>query len=435
MMSRTMVRRGKLKSRWLSGMLALLMIAFLYPSVVHAGDTIQRIVVPNSGFEDELQSGAIPSWSYWSGSPLTTGASLSYTKKFAGTSSMRIVKSSTTASLGMESAKLAVKAGETYDAAIKLNVEAVNTNGAPHLWLRWYDSSGQLLLNKDVKTIVSPVTLNKWLDVRVKGTAPWDAATAILFVYIPANTTISANVDDAQFYRTADYNSLLNPGFEEFVDPVIPGWSLTNGMPANTSIARSTSEIPVGGGTASIGIDNTNSPTNAIGLQSDPIPVTAGSRYEAKANVKLIAGSQKVFIKFYSSTNGTGELAAFPYGVSNAPNWTSFKYSAVAPSGAQSARVVLISDQASGGKAYYDNLSFFVTGLEVSYAKNSPINLGQATLGTLTTGGAMKNNEIYFATNGSPATFYAFNATTRDLIYKAPVPGTDVVWGITGGIG
>lgn len=58
-----------------------------------------------------------------------------------------------------------------------------------------------------------------------------------LFVYASTSAKLTAHVDDAQFYRLADYNFLLNPGFEEAaLGTMLPaGWShYQNTQPINT---------------------------------------------------------------------------------------------------------------------------------------------------------------------------------------------------------
>jgi outer membrane protein assembly factor BamB len=42
-------------------------------------------------------------------------------------------------------------------------------------------------------------------------------------------------------------------------------------------------------------------------------------------------------------------------------------------------------------------------------------------------------NQLYFATNGSPATFYAVDAETMEPVFSQALPGLDVVWAITRG--
>lgn len=47
--------------------------------------------------------------------------------------------------------------------------------------------------------------------------------------------------------------------------------------------------------------------------------------------------------------------------------------------------------------------------------------------------GAGGENQVFFATNGSPATFYAVNAETMEVVFSEPLPGLDVIWAITRG--
>ncbi len=433
-----MIGRTDLRIGLLSGVLALLIAAYLFPPGARAGDSLAKMDVPNSGFESEQTSAAIPDWNYWNSSygMLT----ISTAKKFSGSQSLRFEKTETgtNKSFGAESAKLDVKAGETYEASIKLNIESMVNN--PALWIRWFDSSGQPLEKQAVYAIPSNSPLNSWLDIKVKGTAPLDAAKATIFVYASTAVKLTANVDDVQLFRLADYNFLLNPGFEEStVGTTLPpgqGWSLyKNSQPANTQYSIVTDP---GGSSKVLRIwdDNDTSPSGSIGVNTDTIFVSEGLAYEANLKSKLVSGSQIAYIKFYSDPGGMIEVAggSFSTGITNANNaWNSVTVTGVAPENAIRARVVLYSSTGAKSEGYFDDVSFYLQGLDSSHSRKSPIDLGEATLGRLTKGGAIKNGEIYFATNGSPATFYAFNAITRELIDSERVPGTDVVWGITVG--
>ncbi|MFS0823258.1 hypothetical protein [Bacillus sp. 1P02SD] len=67
----------------------------------------------------------------------------------------------------------------------------------------------------------------------------------------------------------------------------------------------------------------------------------------------------------------------------------------------------------------------------VEYGK--PINHGPAALAAKSQGVAIGDGEVYYATNGSPATFYAADAKTGEKIFSAGLPGSDVVWAMVVG--
>ncbi|MFD0698081.1 hypothetical protein ACFQZT_28810 [Paenibacillus sp. GCM10027628] len=128
-------------SKVLFGVLVVLFLSFLMPSNLRAANAAEIITVPNSGFEQDLVSGKIPNWGYFT-SGIQTGLSLSESIKFAGNRSLMIDKK-VTGALGAESMKLAVTPGQSYEAAVKLYVESFT--GTPALWIRWYNAAGQPL--------------------------------------------------------------------------------------------------------------------------------------------------------------------------------------------------------------------------------------------------------------------------------------------------
>lgn len=431
-----MIGRADLRIGLLSGVLALLITVFLFPAVASAGDTLSRMDVPNSGFESEQTSNAIPDWNYWN--PSYGMLTISTSKKFSGSQSLRFVKTETglNKSFGAESALLDVEPGETYEASIKLNIESMEHGSA--LWIRWFDESGQPLQKQAVYSIPTNSPLNVWLDIKVKGTAPLDAEKATIFLYSTSDVKLTANVDNAHLFRLADYNLALNPGFEEStLGTTLPQrWSIYNdSQPANTQ----TSIVTDPGGSSKvlkIWDNNDTSPGGSVGVNSDTIYVEEGLTYEAKLKSKLVSGSQIAYIKFYNNPDGKHEheVGSFSTGITNANSaWNTVTVTGTAPPNAIRARVLLYSSTGAKSEGYFDDVSFYFKGLDSSHSRKSPIDLGEATLGRLTKGGAIKNNKVYFATNGSPAIFYVFDAITRTLIDSERVPGTDVVWGITVG--
>ncbi|UKS28716.1 hypothetical protein LOZ80_07260 [Paenibacillus sp. HWE-109] len=438
---------------WLCSILALLGLIFVADTTARAGDMISEITVPNAQFELLPESGTLPpNWSYYTGGAPQTGLSLSTTEKFNGSRSLRFVKTlpsplptppAAPPPLGAESAQLAVEPGDTYEASIKLKIQSYS--GTPALWIRWYDASHQLLGKQAVYHLPINTTLNQWLDIKVKGMAPYNAKFATIFVYVPTTSEMTANVDEVQFFRIGDYNLLINPGFEDGTVTDIPKWSVSGVLQAYTSFERITSDKPVGGETASLRITDSTS-TGSIDFLSDPIFVVTGTEFDVKANVKLKSGTQKLELKFYSNSAGTSEVIPPPPGTffksianvptdPNSPNattWTPVSFQGKAPPSAIRARVVISSSPADTSEALYDNISLYPVGLDVPHTHSSPINLGNVAQSLSTQGGAISrtNNEIYFVTNGNPGTFYAVNATTGAINYSEVVYGTTNTWAV-----
>lgn len=410
------------------GLIAILFLALLLPSHSRAAEPIEMISVPNGGFEQNLIAGKIPSWSAFG---LASSLSLSESTFFAGTRSLKMSKPST-GGLGAESAKLAVTAGQSYEAKIKLYLENYS-GGTPGLWIRWYNASGQFM-NKQATFYLTNPALNTWLDVRVSGTAPEGAAFATIFPYAASSVLMTAYADDVQFYRI-DPNevSVYNSGFEEPASgALIPGWELYPGTPASAVSITSTQKK---NGLSSLRLEDTFV-DKPVGLSTQAIGIHANGRYEAKANVYLVSGGGvNLYIKFYDGADKeVGTISrSFTAPLST---WSDvLKVEGIAPETAVKAKVLLYSGVGTLSDVYWDDISFTYKGeaLVMPYAFENAIDLGKATLTTTTLGGAIGNGELYFVTNGNPGTFYAIDAATGTINSQISVPGTTETWAVTVG--
>ncbi|MFC5471183.1 OmpL47-type beta-barrel domain-containing protein [Cohnella suwonensis] len=422
------VGRNGLRKELLVFLSLLLCLTYFQPPVANAAESTDSIAVTNAGFEQDLVSGKVPGWGYFSAG-IQSGISLSNTIKFAGNRSMQLLKT-TAGGFGAESVKLPVTPGESYEAAVKLYVESAIGN--PALWIRWHNAAGQPLNKQAVSTVNTP-PINKWLDIRVKGTAPADAAFATIFIYASSGVTMKVYADEAQFNRLPGQIIPVNPGFEEpLVGTSIPGWGSYSGTPSGSV---SVSQAEQTGGVSSLMI-NDDSTTLPAGVMTSAISIDEDGLYEAKANVRLISGGSVVlYIKYYDSSNievGTPSVQfASPLNV-----WSTMKVEGIAPIGARTAKILLYSGAGAKSKAYFDDVTFTrkpYDPLYLPFAYGKPLNLGKATLTALTAGGAIGNGEIYFVANGAPGTFYAVDAVTGNINYSEVVPGTTETWAVTVG--
>lgn len=415
-------------SKWLLGLLALLCLAFYLPTNVRAAEPAEIIPVPNSGFEQDLVSGKIPSWGYFSAG-IPSGLSLSETTKFAGNRSLKMERTGAVAgALGAESVKLAVTPGKSYEAAVKLYIE--NFTGTPALWIRWHDAAGKPL-NKQATYNISAPPLNKWLDIRAQGIAPADAAFATVFVYASSGTTMTAFVDETQFIRVADTIAVINPGFEDPVSgATIPGW-VSSGTPAGSV---SISKTEQNSGLSSLLLEDTYT-DKSVGLSTQAISVKEDGIYEAKASVYLVSGGGvSIYIKFYNASGKEIGTSSVSHG-SPLNTWKQIKIEGIAPDNAATAKVLLYSGVATLSKAYFDDVSFTYKGdaLKLPFKYGNPVDLGKPTITALTQGGTIGNNEVYFVANGNPGTFYAVDAATGKINFSQAVPGTTQTWAVTVG--
>lgn len=415
--------------KWICGVLAFLCLALLLPSNVWAANTAEALEVPNSGFEQELVSGKIPSWNYFS-SGIQSGLSLSETTKYEGVRSLKIVKATGSAPLGAESVKLPVTPGKTYEAAIRMNVES--HIGAPALWIRWYGGTGQPLNKQATYSLAAP-PLNKWLDIHVNGIAPPDAAYATIFVYASTGTAMTGYADDARFNLVAEQIAVVNPGFEDpSTGTAIPGWGVFPGSPPS-SVTLSKAEQ--NSGLSSLLIEDTSSLLPA-GISTQAISIQPDGLYEAKASVYLASGGSVIlYIKYYDNSGAEAGVSSVQF-ASPLQTWKTMKVEGIAPLEARTAKILLYSGTGALSKAYFDDVSFTLKEnetLTLPHPYGQPVNLGKATLASLTLGGAIGNGQLYFVANGAPGTFYAVDAVSGNVIFSKEVPGTTETWAVTVG--
>lgn len=225
---------------------------------------------------------------------------------------------------------------------------------------------------------------------------------------------------------------LVNPGFEEPLNGgKIPGWSfywspLTTGY----SIEVTTEQKAAG----SYSLKMSDAGGKSLGLISDNIPVTAGDSYQTKAKVYLDPASRdgvSLHLKYYDAGNKelpNPDSASFN---GTRGQWADLIFESVAPQGAVHAKIWLYSGVAQQSVAYFDEMSVTkMPAFNHPFEYGNPVDLGEATVTAKSVGGAIGNNEVYFATNGSPSTFYALDAFTGAVKFSQSVSGVTSVWAV-----
>ncbi|RDI40011.1 FIMAH domain-containing protein [Falsibacillus pallidus] len=259
------------------------------------------------------------------------------------------------------------------------------------------------------------------------------SATGILIVSLASMNSpysIKAKEKPAQ----NDY-FIENAGFESTPkeNGAILGWTQTYGD-TGFSIDRSV----VKEGTQSLKMADSLS-TKSAGIRSSMARVTGGQVYHFDASIYLQSGSLNMYLLYFDE-NGK-EVAKFSSGYSvksvAANTWLSGSVSGKAPKNAVSARLELYSGVASVTNAFVDQVSFSWEE-QLDLTVSDPVNLGEAVKASLTSSAAIStrsdgHSELYFATNGVPATFYAIDGDTGERLFSQPIPGADTVWAITEG--
>ena len=225
---------------------------------------------------------------------------------------------------------------------------------------------------------------------------------------------------------------LKNASFEEPLteDMEIPGWYYSFGE-QGFSID---SELSLDG-QQSLKVEDEWSGTSA-GLRSERVKITAGEMYRVEAQVNLNKGSLNLYIIFFDKDGN--EINKIRGNVSDSSSetnvWLPISTQAEAPENATYAAVEVYSGVASVTTANIDNVQLsFEQQLDIKLGE--PENLGEMVTASLTSSaeigeGINGREELYFATNGDPATFYAVDAETGERLFSEPLPGSDTIWGI-----
>ncbi|MEL3970881.1 hypothetical protein AAEO50_01200 [Rossellomorea oryzaecorticis] len=225
---------------------------------------------------------------------------------------------------------------------------------------------------------------------------------------------------------------VVNGGFEAVPgsDNDIPSWVTWSG---GNKTGMKVSDDNAFEGERSLRVDNSGS----FGLFSQLIDVTEGNSYKMTAQLyvdELVAGNPGIWLRWYDAEGKNfGNTPKYFEGLKEG-EWQEVAIEADAPAGAAGVKVFLYQTTSTVTKGYYDNIQLFEKSneqLELPFEYVDPINLGPSALAAKTQGAAVGDGEVYYATNGSPATFYANDAETGEKIFSHELPGSDVVWGMT----
>ena len=162
--------------------------ALLYYSLANTGSAyfdqvaVARtadLTVPDHSFENGLGS-----WTQWGAG----GNTASTDRAWTGTTSAKLVDTSTTTATGLESARLPAAAGVRYSGLARFFV----ASGAPSIYLRFYNASGALITSTAVDYTGS---FNSWQWIRVAAVAPAGTTAVTVLLYSKAAATGTTYAD------------------------------------------------------------------------------------------------------------------------------------------------------------------------------------------------------------------------------------------------
>lgn len=224
---------------------------------------------------------------------------------------------------------------------------------------------------------------------------------------------------------------IANPGFEEIsTDGSIPGWTQWY---SSTGFSR-TEQLSYEG-TASLEI---NDPTSdaSYWLFSQHLPSAAGDTWSVTGAVYTESGNYELNIAYFDASGNM--LTYTSHDVSGyGKQWTETETRGVAPEGTAEVSVFVYSGLGAKAHGYIDHVALTKQVEQAPLVQTgATTNLGEVVKAPLTVGAeiatnANGENEVYFALNGSPSTFYVMDAENGQVKYSQKIDGMTHLYGIT----
>ncbi|HEY0826538.1 MAG TPA: carbohydrate binding domain-containing protein, partial [Bacilli bacterium] len=356
------------------------------------------ITLTNQGFEDEVESGTIPGWTQAYG---TTGVSVTKESAYSLHYSFKMVDTSSTSSVGLESDKVSVVAAQDY----KATVMAYVAQGGTSLYIRWYDGSSppQLISSN----YVNSTTTGQWAGVSITATAPANATQAAILLYSSAAAVTTAYFDDVAFYGV-----IKNAGFET---GNTSGWTQaygTGGLSVVTTNKYS--------GNYSLKLVDSSS-TSSIGLESNKVSVVAAKDYRATVMAYVDNGTASLYIRWYDSSNAW--ISSNYVNSTTTGQWARMSIAAAAPANATKAAILLYSGAGAVTTAYFDDAEF----------DEQFINLQKQVTNTIALEGIFTKNAsnedvLYTPLGGTTTKFAEINLNNYTANKKMLLPNAAGAW-------
>jgi hypothetical protein len=231
--------------------------------------------------------------------------------------------------VGVFSAPIAIRYGETYTAEVKANV----SQGEIFLLVRTRDANGNEDPNQQYFTKATQAA--GWQTLSVTFTPPESySSTAVIRVYERPETAPTAATIDEVAMRLSG-NLAHNGGFE-----IVPG--TPNGFPvgwvpmnnaAPSSVTTVTASANVSAGTRSIKLvdDSGGEPYADVGLKTQPIAIRPGETFDIKVKVKVDEGKVTVLARSFNGSGIEASQAAETRTAADGWQTIAFSYTPVEP--------------------------------------------------------------------------------------------------------
>lgn len=223
--------------------------------------------------------------------------------------------------------------------------------------------------------------------------------------------------------------SVLNAGFEEPVTgEKIPGWSLTFGA-GYSDMSYEVTSADAYEGNYSLLLDDRNT-SRALGLESDPFPITPGAQYIVSAMMKVERSNLAIYIRYFDADGvKLGETSNWL--ASTDGQWVRNSAFTKAPDDAVTATILLYSSSTGTGRGYMDQIMIgevqMGTFEQIGSVVNGSINL-TGTVGM--ENGTHVMYTVYKGRDDVPTSFVVIDVLTREVLKTFPMPGVESAWAV-----
>ena len=303
---------------------------------------VPAAAVVNPSFED-MDGTEIAGWHAWGAKKHEQ----SDEQHSVGLHSLKIIDDDNNGVAATESVRLIAQGGKSYRATIDCYGVGSATG---QLYLQFFDRTGTRI----GVPFANSVGHDQWSRITVEGVAPIGTAYATIMA-VSHKAQVGVLYFDNASYREADSpeypSAIQNGSFEEAGDTAsdAANWSK---LAAGDSVVRN--DEKASDGIWSIKMTDLSN-NGGCGYRSDPVAVTPGENYEAKADIYLESGTADLYLEYW---DGFQRLTPVWIGsVSSTGRWVTAKAEGECPDSAIYATVLVYQNKGNVGTLYADHIS------------------------------------------------------------------------------
>jgi hypothetical protein len=327
------------------------------------------VTIANADMENVDGSGFPLEWSRYSGNGFESGST---TRAYAGTRSVRINDTSTTATGGVESKMFPVIEGKSYVANLRYFIESASTGSQFRAYIRYFDNETDLTPRSYTPdeyvtaSYADLTTRGSWQLATINFTPPFLAKYASVLLYSTTTGNGDGYFDSVSV--AAKSNVLSNGSFEDLALSGYPHSWTSYANSANITTAASTtrfSDIA-----HSLKIVNSTAAEGGGARSNRITSVTPGEAYTASARYYLESGTLDLYLEFWDASNARIGVSSTTMSTLN--SWQPISVTATAPTGTTYATVLIYSSQDGTCTGYADAVTFESDVVNVANRRQDP---------------------------------------------------------------